>query len=380
MLELRKAAVHAGGVPGDPVRPLSCAKEQKLLDRMQATAHSKQDSLRPPKAHPPLSEAGGKPVLPNPLGEADGQAPKACCPFSHGIPVAVTSTAPHSDFAVIPLCYPTEVASTAAGESSMHRASLQKEASPTEQQKQATRILHAYVEEQQHHGSCAEGFQRQQATLSDTALGELADARRPAASLEPKVANSDQKPASGAQTPSIRPQTQQEMPSHQQLQIKQQNLQKDAGVSQEEAATATMVQHQPSEHTGAVKVPADVQLQPRPHSCVNADSSPQQQLEHPADFSSFPEGSSKNGSSSPLPAVRSQIPSGSDSLDAVAFSGDLGGHAAPSAPIDGTTLLRDLQQIQSKKKVLFTPGPGSRGSPAGENPFEADDDSIFDLS
>lgn len=375
MLELRKAAVHAGGVPGDPVRPLSIMKEQQQHERTQVKAQPPQNSLSHSKAAPlSTAAAEGQPVLSAPLRGMGGQAPAASCPFSRGVPVTVTVPMPQADFAVIPMCCPAEWATKVVRESNAQHASLPKTASPTEQQRQAARILHAPVEQHEVDGSCIERLQQPQATLPDPDLHEILDAPRATASLTPIAISPAQKPASAAQPPSTRLQTH-ETPYHQQLHTRQ-DVEKEPGERQQEAAASARAQHKPSELTGAAMEPSKIES-PKQQFCAEAGILPQQQVQHCADLPFATVGSSSSAAPS---AVGTRMLAGSGSLDAVTLCGDREGTATLPAPIDGTTLLRDLQQIQSKKKVLFTPGHSSRGSPVEGNPFEAEEDSILDLS
>ncbi|CDJ27958.1 uncharacterized protein EMH_0096790 [Eimeria mitis] len=415
MLELRKAAVHLGGVRGDPVRPLSSGREQEEQEQhqrqqQQQQSEKKQVEFRPlpnpfPLEKAPLpfaaEAAKQKPVMSfAPFGAMHGRTPTPCCPFSRGIPVPVTAHTQQTDFAVIPLCYPAETGAAAI------------ETKLSEQQRQAGQPLHVYAK--QHESSYTQGWQQYQAQpkmAAPPASQESSDVPRLASGSAPRTTTNLQRSGSGvegAQTPSTPLPTEQERLPHQQLQGKQQT-QHEQGGPQQEATGADVVQHRPPESTGAPKEPTDTQLPPSQQRCIDTSIPPQQhqqqqlhpQQQHLTDLhsvsgrrssntdrgSSNSSNSSSNSSSSSCrpSALRTQVSAGSDRLDAVAFSGDISGvPAAPSAPMDSGSLLRDLQQIQSKKKVLFTPGPGSRGPqegpPIGENPFDADDDSIPDLS
>ncbi|CDJ49335.1 hypothetical protein, conserved [Eimeria brunetti] len=402
MLELRKAAVHAGGVQGDPVRPLSAAREQRQQQQQlqpqpqpqqqqqrkmtQVVARSPQEMLQAPSAPPPVAVRAQQPLLSSgPLRDTNGEVAATCCPFSNGIPVTFTAPTPGAEFAVIPLCFPENAATAATAATAAEGSSSEQQQRPT------TRTLHAYGMQQQDDSTYTEGWQQPEAAFADPAAFQEYSAAAPAAS------SVTQQPSTRTQPPSLWVQTKQGTPSQQHQQIMQdpqqqpgesQQKQQEAAAAavkqQQEAAAAAAIkqQHRPFERAGVQSETTETPLSPRKDYSGDASMLPKQHLHSSAAGCSS--SSSNNSSSNSASAALSQVQGGEDSLSALTFRGDLGGAPAPSAPIDRSSLLRDLQQMQSKKKVLFTSGHASRGPqqgpPVGENPFEADDDSAVDLS
>ncbi|KAL8275333.1 hypothetical protein Esti_000782 [Eimeria stiedai] len=143
IVELRQAAVLAGGVRGDPLRPLSLSSSDAAEERQQQQPLSSQQAASAGACTPPLHYTHPRSLSLSTFPPLVTEGTH--CPFSRGLPAAVTG-----DAAAVSVCCPLEPIRRARGTEkrgpligSPSRTSL------TDDQRLAAEILHACVRDQQ---------------------------------------------------------------------------------------------------------------------------------------------------------------------------------------------------------------------------------------
>ncbi|KAL8436017.1 hypothetical protein ACSSS7_002062 [Eimeria intestinalis] len=373
MLELRQAAILAGGVRGDPLRPLSlsaseAAEEQQQQQQQQQVPPSQQvargaacaaglrlthpESL-PLSAPPPLVTEG------------------AHCPFSRGLPAALTG-----DAAAVSVCFPLEPIQRLRGiEGRGPLIGTPSRTSLTDDQRLAAEILHACVRDQQ----------QAKQTRSLRGLPCMRKDDSPLRSASPSRSVDVEAP--------FTPQAMEYLQQQQQLRAAQtaqgryqQHEQQQSGHSQQQQQQQEHGEQPPS---GAPHIPAPGQQQQQQldEGVDASNASGMRMTDSTSDLKSrgtrvllsqpdtpdqpFPSSppredspefarttTERAGSTEASDGLRTHLSTGT-ACDAAGIEDVLRYGSSPLPRIDESTVLRDLQALQNKRKVLFRGGSAS---------------------
>ncbi|CDJ38937.1 hypothetical protein, conserved [Eimeria tenella] len=377
MLELRKAAVQTGSVRGDPIRPLSLREPQRLEKAQQPTQPSQGLSKGQSLLSRKQAEAR-KSTITSTLQTLGSKAERGC-PFSNGWPVKLGEPDVPEDFAVIPLCYPLEATPGTSKEARMQPVGS-TETSLTVEQRCAAGVLHACVAEEPNDSVCQmKGLLKPQSTSSSALSGRLvfADTEVP---TRLQVMNSRQQPERRTEHSLAQLHTERGTLDNQQLPSTQhaqdgpngQLTQGPKDYEQHEAAGIPKAHALCSENEGDTEGLA--------HTTYTHGGLPAQQLvQTDAALPIAAAQPARSSSSSAVADACNRMSTDSDAHAPIPFRADVVDSADPST-IDGVTVLRDLKLLQNKKKVLFSPGLGRRGSPEEGDFSELEEDNSVDLS
>lgn len=369
--------MQTGSVRGDPIRPLSLREPQRLEKAQQPTQPSQGLSKGQSLLSRKQAEAR-KSTITSTLQTLGSKAERGC-PFSNGWPVKLGEPDVPEDFAVIPLCYPLEATPGTSKEARMQPVGS-TETSLTVEQRCAAGVLHACVAEEPNDSVCQmKGLLKPQSTSSSALSGRLvfADTEVP---TRLQVINSRQQPERRTEHSLAQLHTERGTLDNQQLPSTQhaqdgpngQLTQGPKDYEQHEAAGIPKAHALCSENEGDTEGLA--------HTTYTHGGLPAQQLvQTDAALPIAAAQPARSSSSSAVADACNRMSTDSDAHAPIPFRADVVDSADPST-IDGVTVLRDLKLLQNKKKVLFSPGLGRRGSPEEGDFSELEEDNSVDLS
>lgn len=367
MLELRKAAVLAAGVRGDPVRPLSMKKPPQREEKQEEKV-SKPETESPVNQQVPgnLDSAGVESV----------QMDTGGCPFSSGIPVLVSELEPGSDFVTLPL-YPPFQPIQGHDTTGVGHPARATQPDLTDDQRLAASILQEYVRVQEESQKQQSGEQRPKVTArsvppdgpreaenqdqltprfsqgqsSQTAQAQV-NYKTPSSSVQHQVQQPTQASPRYVQQPTQMPRHEQQQPLEEQTVFSKDSADLSTGA---EGSTGTRMMP-PQQNEVGVRRQSSLRSEPsagNPSAAADGKTS----------------SSSSNSTSGKTGGIQSTKATG-DNLTAERTGGYLLPTPEPTSRLDENTVLRELNQLQQKKKVLFTPGsaggePAKRGSLSG---------------
>ncbi|KAL8450365.1 hypothetical protein Emag_003211 [Eimeria magna] len=378
MLELRHAAVLAGGVRGDPLRPLSLGASQATKEQQrQQQISSSQQAARAAASTAAPRQTNAEPFslsTSSPIVTGDAHSP-----FSCGLPAALTGDAAmvSSSCSLEPIHRPrgTEERGILLGTPS--RTSL------TDDQRLAAEILHASVRDQQQARQTRSSpcMHEDESAFRSDSPSRSVDVEAP---FTPQAMEhlQQQQQLRSAQSAQGRQQQheQQQQPGHSQQkqqqpsqagqassepsyiararqQQEQQQQQLDEGASASSAAGRTATETTPHSTSMGTRVlvpqPNDTD-QPSPSSPPDFPSSPPDN-----DLPAAVEGVvGRAGSVETSDGLRTHMSSGPAYHPSAVE--DVLRYASPPPPrIDESTVIRDLHALQNKTKVFFSRGSAS---------------------
>ncbi|KAL8445083.1 hypothetical protein Emed_005883 [Eimeria media] len=369
MLELRQAAVLAGGVRGDPLRPLSLNASQTEKEQQQQISPSQQAASAAASTEAPhkANHESFSSRTTSPFVTKDGH-----CPFSRGLPAALTG-----DAAVVSVCCPLEP---------IHRPRETDErgallgtpsrTSLTDDQRLAAEILHASVREREQAKQTRSSpcMHEDEAPFRSASPSRSVDVEPP---FTPQAMQDlqQQQQLRSAQSAQGRQQQdeQQQQPGHSQQKQQQQSQAGQAPSEPSYIATARQQQEQQQQQldegasafnaagrrtteraSDSTSIGTRV-LVPQPNNTDQPFPSSSPEDDFPAAAKKVTE---RAGSMEASDGLRTHMGSGA-AYDPTAVE-DVLRYASPPPPrIDESTVMRDLHALQNKKRVLFSRGSAS---------------------